>query len=93
MSINFDENTCDLCCKKAMDETIIQLLTQQLPSVALMFYVWWTANKMHAKEREEWRAELRASNEILNKVTEQVNQLTFIIQNYVINHRKNTNRE
>lgn len=76
-----------------MNETIIQLLAQQLPSVALMFYVWLTANKMHAKEREEWRAELRASNDILNKITEQVNQLTMAIHNYVISHRRNVDKE
>ena len=75
-----------------MEETILNMLTQQLPMAALLFYIWYSANKTHAQERDEWRAELRASNEILNEVTEQVGQLTFIIQNYVINHRKDADR-
>lgn len=74
-----------------MEEIILNTLSG-LPAALVLFYVWFTSDKNHAKEREEWRSELRASNEILNKVTEQVNQLTFIIQNYVINNRKDSDR-
>lgn len=74
-----------------MEEIILNTLSG-LPTALVLFYVWFASDKNHAKEREEWRSELRASNEILNKVTEQVNQLTFIIQNYVISSRKNPDR-
>lgn len=63
-----------------------------LPTAAVLFYVWYSSNTTHARERAEWRNEIKATNEILTKVTEQVNKLTFIIENYVINQPKTTNR-
>lgn len=63
-----------------------------LSSAGLMFYIWYTTNVTHARERAEWRQELKTTNEVLNKVVEQVNKLTFIIENYVIIQPKNTNR-
>lgn len=62
-----------------------------LSTAGLMFYIWYTTNVTHARERAEWRGELKSTSEVLNKVTEQVNKLTYIIENYVIKQSKNPN--
>lgn len=73
-------------------EEIVSNTLSGLPTAFVLFYVWLTSDKHHAKERDEWREELHSTNEILSKVTEQVNLLTSLIQNYVINSRKTSNR-
>lgn len=71
-----------------MEEIIFNILSG-LPTAAAVLYVWIISERNHTKEREGWRAELKDMAGILNKVTDQVNKLSFIIENYVINDRKN----
>lgn len=71
-----------------MEEIIFNILSG-LPTAAAVLYIWVISERNHAKEREGWRSELKDMAGILNKVTDQVNKLSFIIENYVINDRKN----
>lgn len=72
-----------------MEEIIFNLLSG-LPTAAAVLYIWIISERNHTKEREEWRSELREMAGILNKVTDQVNKLSFIIENYVLTNRKNS---
>lgn len=71
-----------------MEEIIFNILSG-LPTAAAVLYIWVVSERNHTKEREEWRGELKEMAGILNKVTDQVNKLSFIIENYVINNGKN----
>lgn len=70
-----------------MEEIILRMM-DNLPTAAALLYIWVVSNNSHSKEREEWRSDIRASTEVLNAITQQVNKLTFIIENYVITDRK-----
>jgi len=71
-----------------MEEIIFNILSG-LPTAAAVLYIWVVSERNHTKEREEWRSELKDMSGILGKVTEQVNKLSFIIENYVLTNRKN----
>ncbi len=71
-----------------MEEIIFNILSG-LPTAAAVLYIWVVSERNHTKEREEWRAEIRGLSGILNKVTDQVNKLSFIIENYVLTNRNN----
>lgn len=71
-----------------MEEIIFNILSG-LPTAAAVLYIWVVSERNHTKEREEWRSELKEMAGILNKVTDQVNKLSFIIENYVLGNRKN----
>lgn len=75
-----------------MDELIMQMLSG-LPSAAILLYVWITTNREHQRERELWRSEISGINKVLGEVTKQVAQLTFIIENYVLNNGKTGDRK
>lgn len=70
-----------------MDELILQMLSG-LPTAAAVLYIWIVSERSHSKEREMWRSEIRGINQVLTSVTTQVSQLTFIIENYVLNNGK-----
>lgn len=70
-----------------MDELIFNVLSG-LPTAASVMYIWIVSERNHAKEREMWRAEITGINTALNAVTQQVSQLTYIIENYVLNNGK-----
>ena len=72
-----------------MEEIIFNILSG-LPTAAAVLYIWVVSERNHTKEREEWRSELRDMASILNKVTDQVNKLSYIIENYVLTNRKNS---
>lgn len=74
-------------------EDIFAKMLEQLPSAAMMLYVWIASNRSHSRERELWRSEISSINIVLSEVTKQVNQLTFIIENYVINNGKTGDRK
>ena len=71
-----------------MEEIIFNLLSG-LPTAAAVLYIWIVSERNHTSERKEWREELRDMANILSKVTDQVNNLSFIIENYVLTNRKN----
>ncbi|MDR0510914.1 MAG: hypothetical protein LBH06_07470 [Rikenellaceae bacterium] len=75
-----------------MQEIVMGLLPG-LPTAAVLFYILVTNQKNHAKEREEWRRELSGMAGVLRGVTEQVNKLSFIIENYVIRNGTNPARK
>lgn len=66
-----------------MEELILNMLSG-LPTAASVLYIWIVSERNHAKEREMWRAEITGVNATLNAVTQQVNQLQYIIENYVL---------
>ncbi|MEG0518308.1 MAG: hypothetical protein RR555_05510 [Bacteroidales bacterium] len=72
-------------------DALSSILTN-LPTAAAMFYVWYVSNTAHAKEREEWRAEIKSITEALKASTEQLNKLTYIIENHVFNKPKDNFR-
>jgi hypothetical protein len=85
-----------LLCRKfrriLMQEIVMGLLPG-LPTAAVLFYILVTNQKNHAKEREEWRREIADITNVLRGVTEQVNKLSFIIENYVIRNGKDSARK
>lgn len=77
-----------------MEETLISLVNG-VPIAAAVLYVWIVSEKNNRKEIESWRETVNKKDEYLvemqkaiSKLSEEINKLTFIIENYVVGKRK-----
>lgn len=82
-----------------MQEIVMSLITG-MPTAAVLFYILVTNNREHTKEREQWRQLIERRDERIcqlqettNKLISEVKKLTYIIEKYVIDERKDTDRK
>lgn len=82
-----------------MEEIIFKILAG-LPTAAAVLYIWIVSEKSHSKEREQWRQTIEQRDQrfleiqkVTNQLIGEVKKLTYIIENYVINNGKATDRK
>lgn len=78
-----------------MEEALLSLVNG-VPVAAAVLYVWIVSEKNNQKEIQEWRETVKQKDgylaemqQAISQLTNQVNKLTFIIENYVISNRSN----
>ena len=71
-----------------MEEAVLKMLSQ-LPTAGVLFYIWYVTNNSYIKERDQWRKEIVAMNNVIQALTNTINKLTYILENYVTNERSN----